>query len=60
MKTRGLNDFSRMAKDLREVDSGENEQNAGPALGSGRATEKPQSANARWCRSILVPQYNNP
>lgn len=41
--TRGLNDFLTMAKDLREQDGGGNEQDAGPALGSGEGEPRNRS-----------------
>lgn len=38
VNTRGLDDFLRTAKDPRELDGGDNEQDASPALGSGKAS----------------------
>ena len=57
----GLNDFSRMAKDLRELDGREDEQAAGPALGSGTASREAKCANKNGGGgTILVPEYGCP
>lgn len=60
MKMGGLNDFSRMAKDLRELD-GRDEQAAGPALGSGTASRGTKCADRNGGGgTILVPEYGYP